>query len=95
MCNCLINLCLCKFNFLFIVQGDFRKTSFPDESFSKVYAIEATCHADDLSKVYGEIYRVLKPGGVFACYEWIMTDKYDESDRYHRQIYRDILVSNW
>ena len=48
--------------------------SFPDNSFDAVYAIEATVHAPKLEGVYGEIFRVLKPGGVFGVYEWLMTD---------------------
>ena len=41
----------------------------------QVFAIESTCHAPDRNGVYGEIFRVLKPGGTFACYEWCLTDK--------------------
>lgn len=26
-------------------------------------------------KVFSEIFRVLKPGQVFACYEWCLTPK--------------------
>lgn len=29
-----------------------------------VYAIEATVHAPSFEGIYGEIYRVLKPGGM-------------------------------
>ena len=66
---------------------------FPDESFSRVYAIEATCHAaDDLSRVYGDVLRILKPGGMFAFYEWIMTDKYDPENPYHQKIKNEIMV---
>ena len=74
-------------------QGDFCNMPFPDESFSRVYAIEATCHAsDDLSRVYADVYRILKPGGLFAFYEWIMTDKYDPENPYHQKIKNEILV---
>ena len=55
------------------VQGDFMELPFPDSSFDGVYAIEATCHAPDRTKVFAEIYRVLKPGQMFACYEWCLT----------------------
>lgn len=58
-----------------LVQGDFMKLPFPDNTFDAVFAIESTCHAPDRSGVYGEIMRVLKPGGTFACYEWCLTDK--------------------
>lgn len=60
--------------------------SFPANSFDHVYAIEATVHAPSLEGVYSQIYRVLKPGGVFGVYEWLMTDRYDNSDEHHRKI---------
>merc|ERR1719258_697391 len=43
-----------------LVQGDFMNLPFKDNSFDGVYAIEATCHAPDRAKCYGEILRVLK-----------------------------------
>ena len=55
-------------------------------TFDAIYAIEATCHAPDKAGVYGEIFRVLKPGHCFAAYEWCMTDKYDPSNERHRAI---------
>ena len=51
-----------------------------DNEFDAAYEIEATCHAPDLHKVYAEIFRVLKPGGVFASYEWALTDNYDDKN---------------
>ncbi|KAH0543699.1 Delta(24)-sterol C-methyltransferase [Glutinoglossum americanum] len=68
------------------VKGDFMQMSFPDKNFDAVYAIEATVHAPDLVGVYSEIFRVLKPGGVFGVYEWLMTDKYDNSNPRHKEI---------
>jgi sterol 24-C-methyltransferase len=68
--------------------------SFPDNSFDAVYAIEATVHAPKLEGVYGEIFRVLKPGGVFGVYEWLMTDNYDNDNVEHRQIRLDIELGN-
>ncbi|PMD14237.1 hypothetical protein NA56DRAFT_651196 [Hyaloscypha hepaticicola] len=68
------------------VKGDFMQMSFPENSFDAVYAIEATVHAPSLEGVYGQIFRVLKPGGVFGVYEWLMTDKYDNNNEHHREI---------
>lgn len=59
---------------------------FPESSFDAVYAIEATVHAPSLEAVYKQIYRVLKPGGTFGVYEWVMTDAYDDTDATHRKI---------
>uniref|UniRef100_A0A7S2IQJ2 Methyltransferase n=1 Tax=Zooxanthella nutricula TaxID=1333877 RepID=A0A7S2IQJ2_9DINO len=77
-----------------LVQADFMKMPFADSSFDAVYAIESTCHAPDRARVYGEILRVLKPGAVFACYEWCLTDKYDAKSEHHRRIKRDIEVGD-
>jgi sterol 24-C-methyltransferase len=66
-------------------KGDFMQMSFPENSFDAVYAIEATVHAPDLRGVYEQIFRVLKPGGVFGVYEWLMTDKYDNDNPKHRE----------
>ncbi|EME41188.1 hypothetical protein DOTSEDRAFT_73570 [Dothistroma septosporum NZE10] len=68
------------------IKGDFMQMSFPDNSFDAVYAIEATVHAPSLEGIYSEIFRVLKPGGVFGVYEWLMTDKYNNDDLHHREI---------
>ena len=55
-----------------------QKLPFSDNSFDVVYVIEATVHAPSLVEVYTEIYRVLKPGGRFGVYEWVMmADKFD------------------
>jgi sterol 24-C-methyltransferase len=59
---------------------------FPDNTFDAVYAIEATVHAPSLEGVYSNIFRVLKPGGVFGVYEWLMTDAYDNDNPRHREI---------
>ncbi|KAF4627201.1 hypothetical protein G7Y89_g10959 [Cudoniella acicularis] len=68
------------------VKGDFMQMSFPENSFDCVYAIEATVHAPSLEGVYSQIFRVLKPGGVFGVYEWLMTDNYDNDNEHHREI---------
>mmetsp|Transcript_17902 Transcript_17902/g.69376 ORF Transcript_17902/g.69376 Transcript_17902/m.69376 type:complete len:340 (+) Transcript_17902:25-1044(+) len=76
---------LCK-----LVHGDFMKLPFEDNSFDAVYQIEATAHAPSKEGVYAEIFRVLKPGGVFGSYEWCLTDKYDAENAEHRQIKKGI-----
>ena len=38
--------------------------------------------------------RVLKPGGVFASYEWCLTDAYDPTNAEHRRIRQEILIGN-
>merc|ERR1712130_656346 len=67
---------------------------FAKDSFDGVYAIESTCHAPDRTKVYAEILRVLKPGAIFACYEWCVTDKFNSMSEEHQQIKRDICLGD-
>lgn len=80
-----------KLNF---VKGDFMQMDFPAKTFDAVYAIEATVHAPVLEGVYSEIYKVLKPGGTFGVYEWVMTDEYDENNEEHRRIAYGIEVGD-
>jgi sterol 24-C-methyltransferase len=44
-----------------------------------VYAIEATVHAPSWEGVYGEILKVLKPGGVVSSHSlpWCRTEEAD------------------
>jgi sterol 24-C-methyltransferase len=72
------------------VQGNFMELPFEDNSYDGVYAIEATCHAPVRQGVYGEIFRVLKPGQIFATYEWCLTPKYDPLNADHRLIKKKI-----
>jgi len=76
--------------------GDFMKLSdmFGPNSFDAVYAIEATVHAPTFEGVYSEIFKVLKPGGVFGLYEWVMTDAWDPSNPEHKTIAHGIEVGD-
>jgi sterol 24-C-methyltransferase len=83
------------------VKGNFEEMPFEDCSFDKAYAIgiglvilEATCHAKALENPYGEIFRVLKPGGYFACYEWLTTPNYDPTDKTHKEIIHNLERGN-
>jgi len=78
------------------VKGDFMKLSeqFGPNSFDAVYAIEATVHAPTWEGVYGEIFKVLKPGGVFGVYEWCMTDSWDPSIKSHKELAHEIEFGN-
>lgn len=77
-----------------LVQADFMKLPFPDAHFDGTYAIESTCHAPDRLKVYSEIFRTLKPGAMFVCYEWCLTDKYNPDLAHHRKLKKDIELGD-
>ncbi|KAH9911706.1 S-adenosyl-L-methionine-dependent methyltransferase [Fomitopsis serialis] len=78
------------------VKGDFMKLAeqFGENTFDAVYAIEATVHAPAFEGVYGEIMKVLKPGGVFGVYEWVMTDAWDPSIPSHKELANRIELGN-
>ncbi|KAJ7031942.1 delta-sterol C-methyltransferase [Mycena alexandri] len=78
------------------VRGDFMKLEeqFGKNYFDAVYAIEATCHAPTWEGVYGEIFKVLKPGGTFGVYEWCMTDEWDASNPKHAKLQHEIELGN-
>ena len=69
---------------------DFLNVDAPDRSFDAVYAIESTFHAPDKISIYGEAFRLLKPGAGFAAYEYCLTDRFDASDPRHIKIKADI-----
>jgi sterol 24-C-methyltransferase len=71
-------------------KGDFMNLAVADQTYDAAYAVEATCHAPDKVACYSEIHRVLKPGGLFAGYEWCMTDKFDPVNAEHQRIKHEI-----
>lgn len=73
-----------------VIQGDFLNLPFENNSFDAVFAVEATVHAPRKEVVYGEAFRVVKPGGMFCMYEWVMTDKWDPKSAEHNEIKRII-----
>eukprot|EP00003_Mantamonas_plastica_P004602 TRINITY_DN1364_c0_g2_i1.p1 TRINITY_DN1364_c0_g2~~TRINITY_DN1364_c0_g2_i1.p1 ORF type:complete len:241 (-),score=65.61 TRINITY_DN1364_c0_g2_i1:508-1230(-) len=80
---------LCDF-----VKTDFMKLPFEDNTFDRIYDIESGCHAPDKTELFKGLYRVLKPGGMYAGYQWVMTDKYNEEDPKHREIKKGIEVGD-
>ncbi len=52
-----------------VVDGNFEALPFEDDSFNIAWTQDAVLHSGDRQKVFAEVDRVLKPGGVF-----VMTD---------------------
>ncbi|VBB74096.1 Putative SAM-dependent methyltransferases [Podospora comata] len=69
-----------------IVQGNFVKLPFEDESFDAAYSVESLCYAPDPAEVYREIKRILKPGAPFTFHDFAMTKKFDENNTEHAKI---------
>lgn len=45
--------------------------AFPDQSFDLVFTSGALTQTEDKARFVAESYRVLKPGGLLTCYEWL------------------------
>ena len=73
---------------------DFQNIIFSDEHFDAAFSIEATCHSPDRTKTFEEIYRVLKPGSYYGCFDWILTDKYDKENEEHVALKKAIEEGN-
>jgi len=76
------------------VKGDFTKMPFESNTFDAAYQFEAVEHAPDKKVVYAEIFRVLKPGGLFVGFEWCVTPKYDPENKEHKDIIFRIIEGN-
>jgi len=77
-----------------IVKADYMHQPFEDASFDAAYQIEATCHAPDLAACFAEFYRILKPGSLYAGYEWLMTKNYDPKNARHNAIKQGVEQGN-
>lgn len=75
-------------------KGDFLHIPFEDESFDVAYQIEASCHAPSRVELYKEIIRILKPGGYFGGYEWVMTELFNPHDKHHVEVKEGIERGN-
>jgi sterol 24-C-methyltransferase len=73
---------------------DWTRIPRASQTFDKAYTIEATCHAEDRAKVFAEVFRLLKPGGLFAGYEWVMTPRFNPDNERHRYIKHMIEVGD-
>lgn len=54
------------------VQGAPGRLPFDDGSFDVVFSKDALLHVPDKDALFADIFRVLKPGGVFAAGDWLI-----------------------
>jgi len=76
------------------MKADWMNIPIEDNSFDAVFHVEALEHAPDRVKAGKEILRVLKPGGYFAGYDWVITEKCDLNNKEHVRIKKGIEVGN-
>lgn len=61
------------------VQGPPGPLPFSDASFDVVFSKDALLHVPDKDALFAEIFRVLKPGGVFAASDWLIAHEDEPS----------------
>lgn len=69
---------------------DYNKMEFTDNNFDVVYALESLSHSRDIIRTLREFYRVLKPGGRLAIFEYSMADD-RELGSWTRKIIDDVM----
>ena len=77
-----------------VVHGDFMAIPAEAQTFDAAYHIEAFPHAPNKVAAYAEVFRVLRPGAVFAGFEWCVTPLYDGANPEHRELMQRIEYGN-
>ena len=62
---------------------DYSSTSFPNNYFDAIYTTETLSHSTDIRKTLQEFFRILKPGGTIALFEYTTAagEKFTEWER--------------
>ena len=76
------------------IVGDYMHIDAPDGSFDRAYAIESMPHATNKAAAFAEAWRILKPGGLFASYDWCVTSRFDPAAADHSFIKSEIMLGN-
>ena len=79
----------CKF-----LYADYMRVPLTNGSFDAAYSFEAFCHAPDRQRAFGELYRLLKPGGEAAIVDWCLTDIFNAADARHADLRARIEENN-
>lgn len=63
---------------------------FEDGSLDAIYHVQVFSLCKDLLKLFKDMHRMLKPGGKFACLDWVHLEKYDAKNPEHAELMRRI-----
>lgn len=85
--------------------GDFQALDIDDQSQDFVFVIESFCHATDLPRAFSEVYRILRPGGLFVVIDAWRTEAYRTAPAFVQEtaanvelamaVAKTLVVSDW
>lgn len=70
----------------FVEQNMNDKFPWPDNHFDGFYQVQAMTYAKNLTGVFCEISRVIKPGAKMSVLDGVAKDNYNADDPYHRRL---------
>lgn len=77
-----------------MVQGNYHDMKmFTPSSFDKIFGVYTVKYSANLDAVFGEVSRLLRPGGTFLSYEILVSDKYNPEDAQQRSFVEQISIS--
>jgi len=76
------------------IHANYMEIPEENESYDVAYAIESMPHAPDKTAAFREAWRILRPGGLFAGYDWCVTEDFIPTDEEHIRIKRGIMLGN-
>merc|ERR1712187_192026 len=84
-------------NNLFFLEGNMNDPfPFENDTFDAFYQVQAMTYAQNLTAVFSEIYRVIKPGAKISVLDGVMLDGFNGSDPYHKRLLRETReVTGW
>ena len=66
---------------------NYCKTTFPDETFDTVFALESSCHATEKKDFLAESFRILKPGGTLVVMDYFKAENLSEKQQHFLSIW--------